>query len=75
MEPPVEASSREVEACRGGDVVEAGVRAILMALAEIGILIYSGGWLSVSQIHQSYRARKTNENAKAMGREFAGVHQ
>ena len=29
----------------------------------------------MSQIHRSCRARKTNENAKAMGREFAGVHQ
>ena len=53
----------------------AGVQVILMALAEIGILIYPRGWFSVSQIHQSCRTRKTNENAKAMGRDFAGVHQ
>ena len=46
-----------------------------MALAEIVILIYPGGWLSVSRIHQSCRAGKTNENTKAMGREFAGVHE
>ena len=40
MGPPGEAGSREVETCRGGDVVEAGVQAILMNLAEIGLLIY-----------------------------------
>ena len=30
MGPPGEAGSREVEACRGGDVVEVGVQAILL---------------------------------------------
>ena len=39
-DPPGEAGSTEVEACSGGDVVEAGVQEILMALAEIGFLIY-----------------------------------
>ena len=43
MGPPVEAGSREVKACRGGDVVMSGVQVILMALAEIGILIYPRG--------------------------------
>ena len=41
MGPPGEAGSRKVEACRGGDVVEAGVQAILLNLAEVGLLIYS----------------------------------
>ena len=54
MGPPGEAGSREVGACRGGDV-EAGVQAILMNLAEIGLHIYpSAGFL----YHRYIRAAK-----------------
>ena len=62
MGTPGEAGSKEVETCREGDVVEAGVQAILMNLAEIGLLVYPRCRFSVSQIHQSCQARKTNEN-------------
>ena len=41
MEHPGAAGSGEVEACRGGDVVEAEAEAILNKLAQIGLLIYS----------------------------------
>ena len=71
MGPTGEAGSKEVEACRGGDV-EAGVQVILMNLAEIGLLIYPGaGFLyhryiraatyirAVSQIHQSFSVSQT----------------
>ena len=64
MGPPGEADSREVEAYRGGDVIEAGVQAIQMNLAEISLLVYHRCRFSVSQIHQSCQARKTNENAR-----------
>ena len=45
MEYPAAAVSGEVEACRGGAVVEAGVEATLNNLAEVGLLIYPRGWL------------------------------
>ena len=38
---PGAAGSGEVEACRGGDVVEAEAEAILNKLSPIGLLIYS----------------------------------
>ena len=48
----------------------AGVQAILMVLAEMGLLIYPRCRLSVSQIHQKCKARKTNENTSATVREL-----
>ena len=41
MENPGAAGSGEVEACSGGDVVEAEAEVILNDLARIGLLIYS----------------------------------
>ena len=40
MEHPGAAGSGEVKTCRGRDVVEAGVEAILNNLGPIGLLIY-----------------------------------
>ena len=74
MEHPGAAGSGEVEACRGGDVVEAEAVAILNKLASNSLLIYQmelEEWQSGSVLASWVLESRAHERAE----ELAGTHE